>query len=172
MTDADRIIDVGPLQARLGTITAFLYWQMAERPPMQEPRKPGDNASDGVMQQYQKDMAEYDAVMEAWYAPRGTQEQVVSHQRVQQLLEGLGGLLDRLLALPAPLDEEAVQFEFYEAAKATFGEDKAAIREFFLYLYQLVVRSPSGPRWGQFVCLFGLDNFIRVLEERFNNPWS
>jgi hypothetical protein len=172
MTNSDTIIAVGPLRARLGTVAAFLYGQIAEQPPMQEPIQPGENASEGRMEQYQKDMAHYNTVMEAWYAPRMTSSPVISLSRVETLLHGLGGLLERLQTLPVPLDEEAVQYEFYEAAKATFGSDRAEIREFFMYLYQIVTRTPNGPRWGQFICLFGLDNFLEVLQDRFDNPWS
>lgn len=66
--------------------------------------------------------------------------------------------------------EEAFQYAFYERAKAAFGTDGKAIREFFRMLYLVVFGQESGPRWGQFVALFGREAFLVRLQRNLDNP--
>lgn len=173
MTCLNDLVPVGPLTARLGNVTAYLYLCMAEQPPVSEPSRPGENASDDRWREYHAAMIGYDRDMEAWYTPKEATESPVDPERVRMFLEGLGGLLVRLQELhddPDGWTEENIQFEFYEAAKATFGTEKTQIREFFIYAYLLMTRTPNGPRWGQFVIMFGLDHFMEKLHYRFTEP--
>lgn len=148
MADINQIVHVGPLQVRLGHAAAYFYLHMAERQPV-------------------------DADDEWFLSPEPNQ--VPDIDRVLQFLHGLDCLVNRLheleaMSLPAggpEMTEESVQYEFYEAAKATFGTEKHEIREFFILLYQLITETSSGPRWGQFVTMFGLDGFMNLLETRF-----
>lgn len=66
--------------------------------------------------------------------------------------------------------EEEFQFLFYERAKAAFGTEGPSIREFFRMLYLIVLRQPSGPRWGQFVAAMGRDEFISLLRRNLSSP--
>lgn len=123
MVTSSDIVRVGPLEARLGSVAAFLYLQ-------------GED---------------------------------IDLERCAVFLRGLGDLLTNLVSLPDPTKED-IQFEFYEAAKRTFGDNKGSIREFFQLIYQLILMSPSGPRLGEFVEILGVDRFIAVLEARFIKP--
>jgi lysyl-tRNA synthetase class I len=58
---------------------------------------------------------------------------------------------------------------FYDVAKETFGEDKRSIFLYFKMLYLVVFEKPTGPRWGDFVKIYGLHNFIEKLTDRLNN---
>lgn len=144
MANTNTIIQVGPFQARLGTVAANLYL----------------NGSPIVPEDHE------DAFYDGNPAVRGPS----LLETTEAFLEGLGRLLDTLLDMDryGTFTEEEVQYEFYEAAKLTFGTEKNEIREFFRLLYLLVTRTPNGPRWGQFVLAFGLDNFIDLLQSRCN----
>lgn len=148
-------------------VTAFLYLQMAEQPPEEIP-VPDDDAAPEVWAEYRIAIEEQNQ----WYAPRGASESVVDSEQVKNFIIGTGSLLAALQGLQqrGELTEENIQFQFYEFAKATFGTEKAEIRQFFLYLYQMMTNTPNGPRWGQFVMIFGLDNFVEKLQDRFSNP--
>jgi lysyl-tRNA synthetase class I len=94
-----------------------------------------------------------------WFLPK--KETPVT--RVDEFLAGVADLQMRLTTEPE-LTEERIQWHFYEAAKSAFGEDKIAIRDFFRYLYIIMFRTQSGPRWGQFVIATGLDVFLEKLQ--------
>lgn len=66
--------------------------------------------------------------------------------------------------------EQDIQAAFYTRAKAAFGTEKAAIRDYFRLLYLLIFRRPHGARWGQFVILTGKTTFQDLLLERLENP--
>lgn len=40
------------------------------------------------------------------------------------------------------------------------------MRDWFLALYQILLGQDQGPRMGSFIALFGIDNFIKLVEER------
>lgn len=94
-------------------------------------------------------------------------EEPITLDSTAQFLGGLRRLLERLNDIHITASEEwsdtSIQYEFYEAAKATFGEDKMSIRRFFRYLYFMVFERADGPRWGQFVAIVGLDKFMDQL---------
>lgn len=56
---------------------------------------------------------------------------------------------------------------FYDAAKEVFDGDKKMIRTYFQWLYMVIFHRPEGPRWGEFVSAYGVDNFVQVVRERF-----
>jgi lysyl-tRNA synthetase class I len=70
-----------------------------------------------------------------------------------------------------PNEDAASQYMrlFYEAAKRTFNYDKSQIRTYFRWLYLVVFQKPDGPRWGEFVEIYGVDEFINKVEDRFSN---
>lgn len=81
---------------------------------------------------------------------------------VQNLLSDLKRLEDS--------DETEIQTLFYDHAKLTFGKEKDDIRTFFAMLYLLLFDRNHGPRWGQFVKLSGVDNFIETTQARLAKP--
>jgi len=40
------------------------------------------------------------------------------------------------------------------------------MRDWFLALYQILLGQDQGPRMGSFIALFGVDEFVRLAEER------
>jgi lysyl-tRNA synthetase class 1 len=73
-------------------------------------------------------------------------------------------LMARLRALPAGCqDAEAIQNEVYEAGKAGGFEP---LRAWFSALYEVLLGQPTGPRFGSFVAIFGVDRTLALIEER------
>jgi lysyl-tRNA synthetase class 1 len=70
-------------------------------------------------------------------------------------------LLQKLEALPANADGEAIQFEVYEVGKAAGYEN---LRDWFKALYEILLGQPQGPRMGSFFALYGLDNSKALLK--------
>lgn len=56
---------------------------------------------------------------------------------------------------------------FYDAAKRTFNNDKTQIRTYFLWLYYVIFQRPEGPRWGDFVEIYGVEEFAALTHRRF-----
>jgi len=57
----------------------------------------------------------------------------------------------------------------YNAAKAVFDNDKSQLRTYFRWLYLVVLGAEDGPRWGEFITVYGVDNFVALVERRFRN---
>ena len=55
----------------------------------------------------------------------------------------------------------------YDAAKETFDHDKTQLRTFFAWLYLVVFQRDEGPRWGDFIEVYGVDNFVALVRQRF-----
>jgi lysyl-tRNA synthetase class 1 len=72
-------------------------------------------------------------------------------------------LLARLKALPAGADAEAIQNEVFEAGKAGGFEP---LRAWFGALYEVLLGQATGPRFGSFVAIFGLDRTTALIEEK------
>lgn len=170
------IITQDPITASVEEVTAFLYLRLAEQPPMED-YDPEDPEA----------VAAVSAADDLWYGPQDPSKPVVDREDVRRFIVNVGYLLGRLQTLyllyrtfdddyewseeiPNPWTEEEIQAVFYSYAKSCFGEDKKEIRQFFIYLYQIVTDTSSGPRWGQFVMIYGLDNFIEKLQSRFSDP--
>lgn len=49
------------------------------------------------------------------------------------------------------------------------GFDKTNMREWFLTLYQVLLGQDQGPRLGSFISLFGIENFVKLIEEKLRN---
>jgi lysyl-tRNA synthetase class I len=82
----------------------------------------------------------------------------------------LSALRDALVHLPSNATPEEIQFVFYEVAKPIYGEEKADLKEWFRELYLLWGEKETGPRWGIFVQLMGIQNFVDRLSRRWNEP--
>ena len=75
-------------------------------------------------------------------------------------------LLGRLKALPADCREaELIQNEVYEAGKAAGFEP---LRAWFTALYEVLLGQTTGPRFGSFAAIFGLDRTIALIEDKLS----
>jgi len=50
-----------------------------------------------------------------------------------------------------------------------FDNDKSQLRTYFRWLYLVVLGAEDGPRWGEFITVYGVDNFVTLVERRFRN---
>jgi lysyl-tRNA synthetase class 1 len=64
----------------------------------------------------------------------------------------LRDLSERLAALPANADAEAIQNMVYEVGKAHPFDN---LRDWFRALYEVLLGQSQGPRFGSFVALYG-----------------
>jgi lysyl-tRNA synthetase class I len=65
--------------------------------------------------------------------------------------------------------EEEIMAEVYEAGKLHFSGN---LRLWFRILYQILMKEENGPRLGQFIKIFGVDNVLdRVHHVRMNGYW-
>lgn len=76
--------------------------------------------------------------------------------------EALRRLDERLAALPADADAEAIQTEVYEVGKAAEFEN---LRDWFRALYETLLGTSQGPRMGSFIALYGIDNSRKLIAE-------
>jgi lysyl-tRNA synthetase class 1 len=70
-------------------------------------------------------------------------------------------LLHRLKALPQGADAETIQNEVFEAGKAAGFEP---LRAWFGALYEVLLGQPTGPRFGSFVAIFGVERTLALIE--------
>jgi lysyl-tRNA synthetase class I len=56
---------------------------------------------------------------------------------------------------------------FYDAAKDVFDHDKTQLRTYFAWLYFVIFQRKEGPRWGEFVQVYGAANFTAFVRQRF-----
>jgi lysyl-tRNA synthetase class 1 len=79
-------------------------------------------------------------------------------------------LMARLRALPPGCqDGELIQNEVYEAGKAGGFEP---LRAWFSALYEVLLGQTTGPRFGSFVAIFGLERTLALMEERLAAAYS
>jgi len=103
-----------------------------------------------------------------WFAPKHDPKVDEIGENASAFLESARKIRDRISKLPPETDEKDIQTVFYDEAKAAMGTDKASIRKFFSYLYALMFKKESGPRWGQFVAIVGTEEFVKMMEERID----
>lgn len=141
------------------TLAAYLYHHQAE--PMPEPIYDADGNID---------IAADDAALEAW--SQGSDNLEYNLDRLGRFIQRTEQLLDELVDLELT-DEEPVSKQymtlFYDAAKDVFDHDKTQLRTYFAWLYLVLFQRPEGPRWGEFVEVYGADEFVNMARERFAN---
>jgi lysyl-tRNA synthetase class 1 len=71
-------------------------------------------------------------------------------------------LAERLRALPPGADAEAIQNEVFEVGKAAGFEP---LRAWFGALYEVLLGQPTGPRFGSFVAIFGVDRTLALIDK-------
>jgi lysyl-tRNA synthetase class 1 len=74
----------------------------------------------------------------------------------------LEALAARLRALPAGADAEAIQNEVFEIGKAAGFEP---LRAWFGALYEVLLGQTTGPRFGSFVAIFGVERTTALIEK-------
>lgn len=72
----------------------------------------------------------------------------------------LTDLVTRMEAVTDDWSEDQIMAEVYEAGKVAFKDD---LRFWFRVLYQIVMKEESGPRFGQFFKIFGIDRVLGVI---------
>ena len=86
-------------------------------------------------------------------------------------------LADRFIAsvneafelLPS-VEESQIQYELYEIGKRHFGTEKDQLRNFFKCFYSIFFGYENGPRLGEFINIYGKDEFLDTLRQRCENP--
>ncbi len=179
--NSDDMIQVGPMQVRLGDVAAYIFFHLGESWPEQITHDliDWDGKLFGTVETYASAQAfrEWATTPE----PEGSSPEALL-ESTEQFLRGLDALLIILVtyediwsrgednkfpnAEASKEAEDRIQFQFYEAAKATFGDEKASIRKFFRYLYLCVTQTQNGPRWGPFILMLTYEGFISTLEKR------
>ncbi|HET7708477.1 MAG TPA: lysine--tRNA ligase, partial [Sphingomicrobium sp.] len=74
----------------------------------------------------------------------------------------LSDLDQKLAALPADADGEAIQHAVFEVGKRHPFE---SLRHWFQALYETLLGSSQGPRMGSFIALYGIDNVRKLIAE-------
>ncbi|HXA39956.1 MAG TPA: lysine--tRNA ligase [Phenylobacterium sp.] len=70
-------------------------------------------------------------------------------------------LVEKLKALPAGADAEAIQNEVFEVGKEAGFEP---LRAWFSALYEVLLGQSQGPRFGSFVAIFGVERTVALIE--------
>jgi len=90
--------------------------------------------------------------------------------RVERFIECTEALLVQLQELVLNEAEPAspqYMTLVYDAAKETFDHDRTQLRTYFAWLYLVVFQRDEGPRWGDFIDVYGVDNFVSHVRSRF-----
>lgn len=143
------------------TLAAFLYLRMGEQMP-----EPILDAEGNL------DVEADDLAIEAWSFANDNACELLETQRdrLERFIICTGELLDELVALELDSTEPAApQYMtlFYNAAKDTFDHDKQQLRTYFMWLYYVLYERPDGSRWGDMVEIYGVENFVQMVRERF-----
>jgi hypothetical protein len=98
-------------------------------------------------------------------------EAVFDTSRLARFIAHTDTLLSNLQTLELEDGPVAPQYMtlFYNAAKDTFDHDKALLRTYFAWLYMVLFGRPEGPRWGEFVEVYGVESFVTLVQTRFSN---
>jgi lysyl-tRNA synthetase class I len=115
------------------------------------------------------DVVADNAAIVAWSEGSDTFE--IDTVRLARFIERTATLLSELQTLVLEDTPAAPQYMtlFYNAAKDTFDHDKALLRTYFAWLYTVLFGRAEGPRWGEFVDIYGVEPFVALVETRFHN---
>jgi len=81
--------------------------------------------------------------------------------------EALGDLVATLRALPPETPAEDIQTALYDVGKR---HPFANLRDWFGCLYQVLLGQEEGPRFGQFIALYGIPETIELIEQALARP--
>lgn len=79
--------------------------------------------------------------------------------------EKLQLLYDTYQQIDKNADENSLQQVIYDVGKK-FGYEKSTIRDWFKFLYEHLFGSEFGPRFGSFVKIYGMENFLTLINKR------
>jgi lysyl-tRNA synthetase class 1 len=79
----------------------------------------------------------------------------------------LHDLAEVLRALPSDTSAEDIQTAIYEVGKR---HPFAQLKEWFGCLYQVLLGQQEGPRFGQFVALYGIAETVALIEQALVRP--
>lgn len=140
-------------------LATYLYLRQGEQMP-----EPIYDSESGEI-----DIAADDAALTAWSSGIDTYEADLT--RLERFIVNTAQLLQNLELLVIDAAEPvAPQYMtlFYDAAKETFDHDKTLLRTYFSWLYLVLFQRNEGPRWGEFVAVYGVDEFNEMVRRRFN----
>jgi lysyl-tRNA synthetase class I len=143
----------------VNTLAAFLYLRQEE--PMPEPI---------LLEDGEVDIAADDIQLQEWSTRPVTQE--YDMDRLERFIARTEQLLSELETVeldPNELSPPQYMTLFYDAAKDVFDHDKQLIRTYFSWLYLVLFQRNEGPRWGEFVAVYGVEEFNEMTRERFSN---
>jgi len=83
----------------------------------------------------------------------------------------LEDLANRLEALPADADFDALQTEVFSAGKEN-GYDKSELREWFQAIYQVLLGQNQGPRFGSFIEVFGVEDTVKMIRDALEGKFA
>ena len=72
-------------------------------------------------------------------------------------------LRGRFVGLPTDADAETIQNAVFEAGKAAGFEP---LRAWFTALYEVLLGQTTGPRFGSFAAIFGIERTIALIDEK------
>lgn len=155
-------VQVGSIDVNVDRLSAYLYLQTGDRHcgPLYDPEEDGDDELEAARS--------YDL---AFYGPQEDAEDIdVNFVKALSFAHAMARLVTAVSKLDDSADEADIQTIFYEEAKRDNGGDGKSIREFFKLVYVFLMHSWSGPRFGQFVKVQGIDGFVQLVEDRLSNP--
>jgi len=136
-------------------LQAFLYANLSEQIP------------DPILNEHgELDIEADNKMLEEWWFTSEDYSRI-EESVLERFIERTEQLLNEVEAMPRGTSSEDYMALFYDAAKDTFNQDKSMIRTYFNWLYLLVIREHSGPRWGDFVNAYGPSEFASLVRTRF-----
>ena len=81
--------------------------------------------------------------------------------------EALEDLRARLVAWKGGLDAEALQSEVFACGRERFEP----LRDWFKALYEVLLGSSDGPRFGGFIALYGVDETIALIDDALDGKF-
>lgn len=145
---------------RPDTFSAYLYLHLAESIP------------DAILDQDGKiDVERDNAAIEAWSLGEDTYQspdRLYIRRFIVQTEILLNDLEELELDSEQPVSQQYMTL-FYNAAKVVFDYDKSRLREYFRWLYLVVFQREDGPRWGEFVEVYGVEEFVQLVRRRFSD---
>lgn len=129
--------------ARAETVAAALYLRLAE--PMPE------DAAD------------------QWFLGRDPMLDALDMNRVGRFVVEVENMmydLEELVLEEGPASPQYMSV-VYNAGRRVFDDDSRQLRTFFMWLYAIVFHRAEGPRWGDFIAVYGVSEFNQLLRDRF-----
>jgi len=139
-------------------LSAYLYLMLGERMPATILDENGEI-----------DIEADNAVLEEW--SNMPFNSAILYDDVSNFIRETDALMNELLRLYGQGSAEYIR-ACYDAAKRTFGDQRSSIRQYFQWLYTIMFGYPNGPRWGDFIEIYGVGDFIDLYYERLESVFD